>query len=53
MAKNKNGMVNFSEIAKEAALEAIKIYRKQEKEKQRKSSLHNIGLLMSHYLDFI
>ncbi len=49
----KRGMYNVNDIAREAALEAIKIYKQQEKEKVRKTRLHNTGLLLENYLDFV
>ncbi len=49
----KSGMINVNEIAREAALEAIKIYKQQEKEKVRKTRLHNTGLLLENYLGFV
>jgi hypothetical protein len=51
--KNKNGYMNAQDIAVEAAMEAIKRYKQDEKEKIKKTRMHNIGLLMTHYLDFV
>ena len=52
MSKNKSGYMNVSDVAREAALEAIKQYKQQEKEHVRKRRLHNTGLLLENYLDF-
>lgn len=53
MPRNKSGYVNANDLSREAALEAVRIFQKEEKEKVRKKSLYNVGLLMNHYLDFI
>lgn len=53
MAKYKGNMVNVDEHAKAVALEAVRLFRQEEKEKAKKSSLHNIGLLMDHYLELV
>lgn len=49
----KAGMVNISDIAREAALEAIKIYKQQEKERTKRTRLHNTGLLLENYIGFL
>ena len=49
----RSGMVNANEIAKSAALEALKIYKKEEKDKTRKAAFHNTGLLLENFLGFI
>ena len=53
MSNNKSGMVNVDDHARQIALEAVKIYRQQEKDKKRRNSLYNIGKLMAHYIDFV
>lgn len=53
MSKNRSGYVNTRELAKEAALEALRQFRKEERQKVKKTRLHNTGLLMDHYIEFI
>jgi hypothetical protein len=53
MSKNKAGYINTSELAREAALEALREFRKEERAKVKKTRFHNTGLLMDHYLEFI
>lgn len=53
MSKNKSGFVNAKDIAKEAAVEAVKEYIRQEKDRLKKRRYHNMGLLMDNYLEFI
>ncbi len=53
MSKNKSGFLNAKELAKEAALEAIKTFKQQEKDQVKKRRLHNTGLLLENYLDFL
>lgn len=50
---NKPGYMSINEVAKEAALEAFKIYKQQEKANMKKTRLHNTGLLLNHYIDFL
>lgn len=53
MSKNKAGQLNLREVAREAGLEAVKEYKRQEREKARNKRFHNMGLLMENYLDFV
>lgn len=53
MGKNKSGYINSIELAKETAIEALKLYKKQERENIKKNKLHNTGLLLDHYFDFV
>lgn len=50
---NKTDTVNIESAMRNAALEALKEFRKDEREKAKKKSLYNIGLLMEHYLEFM
>lgn len=50
---NKSGYLNAQDIATTAALEALRQFRKEEKQNVKKNRLHNTGLLMDHYLEFI
>jgi hypothetical protein len=49
----KNTKSGYTNSALEAAREAIKLYKQEEREKNRKTSFHNIGKLMDNYLDFV
>ncbi|NJD02655.1 MAG: hypothetical protein FIA99_08685 [Ruminiclostridium sp.] len=51
MPKNKTGCMY--ETAVEAAREAIKLCRQEERDKIRKSSFHNMRCLMENYLDLV
>ena len=46
-------VVDMKRVLKEAALEALREYRKEEREKVRKGRLRNTRLLMDNYLDLI
>ena len=48
---NRSGYMNSKELAVEAAKEAIKLFKKEEKEKNKRNRLHNTGLLMSKYIE--
>jgi hypothetical protein len=50
---NKSGYFNANDIAREAAKEAIKLYKQQERNDIKKNRLHNTGLLLNHYIDFL
>lgn len=50
---NKSNYINANELAREAAMEAFKIYKQQERNDIKKNRLHNTGLLLNHYMDFI
>lgn len=45
--------IDIKKVLKEAALEALREFRKEEKEKTRKGRLRNTRLLMDNYLNFI
>ncbi len=45
--------INMKQVLKEAALEALREFRKEEKEKVRKGRLRNTRLLMDNYLNFV
>lgn len=51
MGGNKSGYINSHELAVDAAREAIKLYKREEKDKVKKDRLHNTGLLMSRYVE--
>ncbi|HEX9058573.1 MAG TPA: hypothetical protein VF941_00165 [Clostridia bacterium] len=38
-------------VAREAALEALREFKKEERDRKRKQQLRNVGLLMENYLD--
>lgn len=52
MSKSKVGY-NVSDTAKQAALEALKEFRKEEREKIRRRSFHNMKALMDNYLELV
>ncbi|EPR12487.1 hypothetical protein [Ruminiclostridium papyrosolvens] len=45
--------LDIKQVLREAALEALKEYRKEEREKVRKGRLRNTRLLMDNYLEFV
>ena len=53
MSKNRSGYLNAKDLAVEAAQEAIKLYKKEEKDRSRKDAFHNTGLLMSKYIELV
>ncbi|MBC2721826.1 hypothetical protein [Desulfosporosinus sp.] len=53
MSGKKNGTVNVHEIAKAAAIEALKLQKKDELERIWKSRFHNTELLLKNYLSLI
>ena len=52
MAK-KTGTVNIQEIAKAAAIEALKLQKNEERERIRKNRFHNTELLLKNYLGLV
>jgi hypothetical protein len=53
MAKNKLNYINVDEHAKAVALEAVRIYRKEECDRVRRAGYHNMRTLMESYLDLV
>jgi hypothetical protein len=53
MAKNKPGYINVDEHARAVAVEAVKIYQKEERERVKRSGYHNMRTLMENYLDLV
>lgn len=53
MSKYKGNMMNVDEHAKEIALEAVRLYRKEEREKVRRAGYHNMRILMENYLELV
>lgn len=49
----KSEALNMKQVLKEAALEALREFRKEEKEKVRKGRLRNTRLIMDNYLTFV
>ena len=53
MGKSKPGKSLNFDMAKQAALEALKAFKKEERAKSKKRSFHNMRLLMENYLDLV
>ncbi len=51
MVKSKSVQAGTNELALLAAMEAIKLYKKEEKEHSKRNALRNTGLLMSRYIE--
>ena len=49
----KPGTVNIHEIARAAAIEALKLQRNEERMRIRKNRFHNTELLLKHYLGLV
>ena len=53
MGKKSSSTVNIQEIARTAALEALRLQKDEERQKVKKSRYHNTELLLKNYLSLL